>query len=44
MSSISTNTKKNKKLVTINVIGSKNKISPQDQLRFKAIEEGTFFC
>jgi len=36
--------KKNKKLVSINVIGSKNKISSQDQLRFKAIEEGTFFA
>ena len=36
--------KKNKKLVSINVIGNKNKISPQDQLRFKALEEGTFFA
>jgi leucyl aminopeptidase len=36
--------KKNKKLVTINVIGNKNKISSQDQLRFKALEEGTFFA
>ena len=36
--------KKNKKLVYINVIGNKNKISSQDQLRFKAIEEGTFFA
>jgi len=36
--------KKNKKLATINVIGNKNKISPQDQLRFKALEEGTFFA
>jgi len=36
--------KKNKKLVSINVIGNKNKISLQDQLRFKALEEGTFFA
>ena len=36
--------KKNKKLVNINVIGNKNKISAQDQLRFKALEEGTFFA
>ena len=36
--------KKNKKLVSINVIGSKNKISPKDQLRFKALEEGTFLA
>ena len=25
-------------------IGDKNKISPQNQLRFKALEEGTFFA
>ena len=36
--------KKNKKLVNINVIGKKNKISQQDRLRFKALEEGTFFA
>jgi len=36
--------KKNKKLVSINIIGNKNKISSQDQLRFKALEEGTFFA
>jgi leucyl aminopeptidase len=36
--------KKNKKLVFINVFGNKNKISSQDQLRFKALEEGTFFA
>jgi len=36
--------KKNKKLVFINVIGNKNKISSQDQLRFRALEEGTFFA
>jgi len=36
--------KKNKRLISINVIGSKNKISAQNQLRFKALEEGTFFA
>ena len=36
--------KKNKKLISINVIGNKNKTSLQDQLRFKALEEGTFFA
>ena len=35
--------KKNKRLISINVIGNKNKISTQNQLRFKALEEGTFF-
>ena len=36
--------KKNKKHISINVIGSKNKITTQNQLRFKALEEGTFFA
>ena len=36
--------KKDKKSVSINVIGNKNKISTHDQLRFKALEEGTFFA
>jgi len=36
--------KKNKKTVSVNVTGSKNKISTQDHLRFKAIEEGSFFA
>jgi len=36
--------KKDKRLVFINVIGSKNKISTQTQLRFKALEEGIFFA
>ena len=30
-------TKKDKKIVSLNVIGNKNKISSQDQLRFKAL-------
>ena len=36
--------KGNKKIVSINVIGNKNKISIQDHLRFKALEEGSFFA
>jgi leucyl aminopeptidase len=36
--------KKNKKIVFINVIGNKNQISSKDQLKFKALEEGTFFA
>ena len=36
--------KKEKKLILINVVGGKNKISVQSQLRFKALEEGTFFA
>ncbi len=36
--------KKDKKLVSINIIGNKNKISANDQIRFKALEEGTYFA
>ncbi|MDC0615843.1 leucyl aminopeptidase [Candidatus Pelagibacter sp.] len=36
--------KKGKRLISINVIGNKNKISTQNQLRFKALEEGTFLA
>jgi len=36
--------KKDKKIIPINVIGDENKISVKDQLRFKALEEGTFFA
>ena len=36
--------KKNKKPVSINLVGNKNKISAKEQLRFKALEEGTFFA
>jgi leucyl aminopeptidase len=36
--------KKDKRHIFVNVIGSKNKISTQNQLRFKALEEGTFFA
>jgi leucyl aminopeptidase len=36
--------KKNEKTISINVIGNKNKISAQDKLRFRALEEGSFFA
>ncbi len=36
--------KKDKKIISINVIGNKNKVTIQDELRFKAIEKGTFFA
>ncbi len=36
--------KKNKKIVSIIVFGNKNKISTKDHLRFKALEEGSFFA
>jgi len=36
--------KKDKKTISINVNGSKNKVSTQSQLRFKALENGTFFA
>ena len=36
--------KKNKRIISINIIGNKNKISPRDQLKFKALEEGTFYA
>jgi len=36
--------KNDTKNVSINVIGNKNKITIQNELRFKAIEEGTFFA
>jgi leucyl aminopeptidase len=36
--------KKNTKLISINLIGNKNKITTQNELRFRAIEKGTFFA
>jgi leucyl aminopeptidase len=36
--------KKDTKVISINVIGKKNKITSKNELRFKAIEEGTFFA
>ena len=37
-------TKKDKRLISINIYGNKNKPSVQNQMRFKALEEGTFFA
>ena len=37
-------TKKDKKNISINLIGTKNLITSRGQLRFKAIEEGSFFA
>ena len=36
--------KKDTKLITINVIGNNNKTTAQNELRFRAIEKGTFFA
>tara|TARA_Y100001970_G_scaffold23232_1_gene27221 strand:- start:6341 stop:7798 length:1458 start_codon:yes stop_codon:yes gene_type:complete len=36
-------TKKETRLITINISGNRNKPSVNDQLKFKALEEGTFF-
>ena len=36
--------KKTSKIALINIIGNKNKTTTQNELRFKAIEEGTFFA
>ncbi|MDB4157468.1 leucyl aminopeptidase [Candidatus Pelagibacter sp.] len=36
--------KKDEKIIPINIIVNKNKITAQNKLRFKAIEEGTFFA
>jgi leucyl aminopeptidase len=37
-------TKKVTRVISINVIGNKNKPSIQNQLKFKALEEGTFYA
>ncbi len=37
-------TKKDERLILINVSGNKNKPSVQNQLKFKALEEGTFYA
>ena len=36
--------KKEKRFISLNVIGTKNKPSSQSQLKFKALEEGTFYA
>jgi len=35
--------KKDKKIISINVVGTKNKLNKKDHLRFKALEEASFF-
>ena len=37
-------TKKDTRLISINIVGKKNKPSIQSQLKFKALEEGTFYA
>ena len=37
-------TKKEKRIISLNIIENKNKLSSKDQQKFKAIEEGTFFA
>ena len=37
-------TKKDDKIISINIVGKKNKPSIQNQLKFKALEQGTFYA
>ena len=37
-------TKNKNKIISINITGNKNKPSNQTQLKFKALEEGTFYA
>ena len=37
-------TKKDTRIISVNVVGNKNKPSIQTQLKFKALEEGTFYA
>ena len=37
-------TKKDSRIITLNISGNKNKPSIQNQLKFKALEEGTFYA
>ena len=37
-------TKKDSRVITINIFGNKNKTSAQNQLKFRALEEGTFYA
>ena len=36
--------KKESRLISINIVGNKNKLSSPNQLKFKALEEGTFYA
>jgi leucyl aminopeptidase len=44
MNLIFINLKKKKKIFLINIIGKKNKLTLKNELKFKALEEGTFFA
>ena len=37
-------TKKDDKIISINIVGNKNKPSVENQLKFKALEQGTFYA
>ena len=37
-------TKKETRIISLNIIGNKNNLSLKNQLRFRALEEGTFFA
>jgi len=37
-------TKKENRIITINLIGNKNKFTNQSQIKFKSIEDGTFYA
>ena len=37
-------TKKDDKIISINIVGNKNRPSSQKQLKFKALEQGTFYA
>ena len=37
-------TKKETRIISINILGTKNKTSTHNQLKFKALEEGTFYA
>ena len=37
-------TKKDQKNISVNIFGNKNKNSLQNQIKFKAVEEGTFYA
>ncbi len=37
-------TKKEKRIISLNVLGNKNKLSLHNQLKFKALEEGIFYA
>ena len=44
MSLININQRKNDRSISLNIVGNKNKPSDKHQLKFKALEQGTFFA